>query len=141
MVPGELFVATEFQHIAWLPVIPIQTWVIVEGSIESCDDYVRRFSLTWQGVPIRFSLKSFLMAWLRTFLLIVAIAGLLWLGCLLLYWIGGNQPLAATFLTIAIIGLALGGYWTSFKLVYANAKRADFLRGLIMSKYGNRGTG
>jgi hypothetical protein len=136
IVPGEFFVATEFQHIAWLPIIPIQSWVIIDGSIQSYDDLVDSFKLTWEGVPIRFSVKSFFVAWVRTCLLILAIGGGLYLLFLLLLWIGGNRPFMETGVTLGVIAASLSGYGISFKVVCANAERADYLRRLIASKYG-----
>jgi hypothetical protein len=136
IVPGEFFVATEFQHIAWLPIIPIQSWVIVEGSIVSYDDYVDSFKLTWEGVPIRFSVKSFLLAWVRTCLLIFAIAAGFYLLFILLFWLRGNRPLMETGVGLGVTAVSLIMYRISFELVDANPQRAEYLRGLIARKYG-----
>ncbi len=136
IVRGECFVATEFVHICWLPLIPIQSWVIIEGSIESYDDYVGSFKLRWEGVPIRFSWKSLLMALIRTSLLMLAIACGLYLGFLFLHWLGGQRPIIETVVALGVLAIALAVYVISLKCVFANAERSAFLCGLLASKYG-----
>jgi hypothetical protein len=136
IVPGELFVATVFQHIAWLPVIPLGSEVIVEGSIESYDDFIQSLKLRWRSVPFAFSFKSYFLAWLRTGLLVVIIAATIYVGYLLILWLNGFRPNAETCFSIAIIGIAFAFNRLSFALAYANPKRADYLRELIARKYG-----
>ena len=138
IVPGECYVATEFEHIAWLPVIPIRSWVILEGSLSSEDDLVESFILTWEGIPIPFSWKSFAMAWLRTILLLAALAGGIWLLFLLLFWLGGYRPYQEMAFALLGVGAALFAYWISLKVVYANAQRAEYLRQLLINKYGDQ---
>lgn len=59
-VPGYFFVATDFFHIWYLPLIPLGSHLVFGEGDEG-----------WQGVPVRLSLKSVAVAWLRGF----AIAG------------------------------------------------------------------
>jgi hypothetical protein len=136
IVPGELFVATVFQHIAWLPVIPLGSEVIVDGSIESYDDYIQSFKLRWQSVPIAFSFKSFLLAWFRTGLLVVIILAAIYDGYLLILWLNRFQPIAQTCFSIAIIGVAFALHRLSFAIAYADPQWAKHLRELIARKYG-----
>jgi hypothetical protein len=136
IVPGEFFVATEFQHIAWLPIIPIQSWLIVDGSIETCDDFVSSFNLKWEGMPIQFSVKSFLLAWVRTCLLFLQIAAGLYLSFILILWIAGNRPLVEAAMSLGIIIASLLLYWLSLKVAYASHQRAEYLRGLIARNMG-----
>jgi hypothetical protein len=53
-VPGQFHVATEFYHVQFLPVVPMQTWLITsqDGS-------------GWQGVKIPLCRKSVAVAWAR----------------------------------------------------------------------------
>lgn len=55
-VTGLFYVVTEFFHLNWVPLIPVRTYLVVEGR----DVDGRR-----AGVPIRLSLKSILVTWLR----------------------------------------------------------------------------
>jgi hypothetical protein len=136
IVDGECFVATEFQHIAWLPVIPIRTWVIVDDSIESHDDYVGSFSLRWEGAPIRFSFKSLLYAWFRALLLLCVVAAAFVGVFITIMWIAGRTPILET---VVVVGSALSAlvlYRLSVVLARASESRADYLRDVIARKYG-----
>jgi hypothetical protein len=55
------YVATQFGHLWFIPLIPIQTYIVIAGS-ETDDGF--------KGVPIGFSAKSILIAWLRAALII-----------------------------------------------------------------------
>src|SRR5688500_11526014 len=116
IVPGELFVAVEFQHIAWLPIIPIRTWVIVDGSIQSSDDTIESFELSWAGVPIRFSFKSFAFAWVRTLLLVVITADALYGLGVVMMWAAGGTPIWETTTVIAIAMAAHLAYKATFAI-------------------------
>src|SRR5262245_52980403 len=67
-VPGVGYVATQFFHIQFLPLVPLQSFVIEEGS-EGGDGF--------RGVPIPLSIKSILFGWLRAGLVIGAIVGMI----------------------------------------------------------------
>ena len=53
-IPKLGYVATNFGHMWYIPLIPTQTSFIIHQSSEG-----------WQGVPIRMSGKSILLAWMR----------------------------------------------------------------------------
>jgi hypothetical protein len=56
-VPGLLHVATQFFHVNFVPLIPLGSYVVIEG-VEPKNDAP-------PGVPIAFSYRSLFFAWLR----------------------------------------------------------------------------
>jgi len=60
-VPGACYVATRFFHVYYIPLIPLSSWVIVEGS-ESDKGF--------RGQQIGLSGKSIVYGWLQAFLII-----------------------------------------------------------------------
>jgi hypothetical protein len=62
VVPGLFHVATRFGHVYYLPLIPLQSFVVLG---QHGDEF--------RGVPIRLSGKSIVMAWARAFLILVAL--------------------------------------------------------------------
>ena len=62
VVPGLFHVATRFGHLNFLPLVPMGTYLILsqDGS-------------GFRGMPIGFSFKSMMMAWVRTGLFIAAV--------------------------------------------------------------------
>ena len=54
-VPGYFVVATVFFHIWYIPLVPIQSYLVLEDNGQS-----------WRGVPIQFNLRSILLAYGRT---------------------------------------------------------------------------
>jgi hypothetical protein len=61
-VPGLFHVATRFGHLWFLPLIPVGSYVIVKKTEEG-----------WRGVRIPVSVKSLVLAWLRTACLIIGL--------------------------------------------------------------------
>ncbi len=136
VVHGEFYVATEFQHVAWLPIIPIRTWVVLEGSLETTGDDTQSFDITWEGSPIPFSFKSFLVAWARTLLILAAICTCVYALLLLLVIV--SQPAAWTRIVIPLLWTALfvAVYWLSFRVTAASRERQAILREVVNRKYG-----
>jgi hypothetical protein len=66
-VPGVLYVATRCHHIAYVPLVPVGTWLIREGSEETLPRrwWSLKFRVVADGVRMPFSLASFLVAWFR----------------------------------------------------------------------------
>jgi len=54
LVPGLFYVATNFVHIWYVPLVPLGSNLIIHEDKEG-----------WQGMPLGLSFKSFLVAWLR----------------------------------------------------------------------------
>jgi hypothetical protein len=63
-VPGVFHVATKCFHINFVPLIPVQTYVVISQD-------GRQF----RGVPVSLSFKSFGMAWLRLIAGLISIVG------------------------------------------------------------------
>ena len=55
-VPGFFYVQTKFFHMYYIPLIPTESWIVLEGT-ETGDGF--------QGVQTGFSLKSIATGWLR----------------------------------------------------------------------------
>lgn len=65
-VPGIFYVATEFVHGNFIPLIPHRGWVVFHET----DD-------AWDGVEFRFSFKSILIAWVRAALIVAFIGSVM----------------------------------------------------------------
>jgi hypothetical protein len=64
-VPGHFYVATRFFHLWYIPLIPLGSWIVLEGT-EAGDG--------WRGASIGVSLKSTLFGWFRGACIVFAIA-------------------------------------------------------------------
>lgn len=113
-VAGYFHVATAFFHIWYVPLIPLGSHLVVRESGEG-----------WEGVPVRLSLKSVAVAWVRGF----AIAG------------------AVVF---AIIGLTEGTGWNrsllralgcaalfAVLMLYKGFRRASYERAVELAEQAN----
>jgi hypothetical protein len=70
-VPGLFYVVTQFVHLYYLPLVPYQSYLVIDGS-EQGDEF--------QGVRIRFDWSSILATYLRTGLGFFAVVGASLLG-------------------------------------------------------------
>lgn len=66
-VPGICYVATRFGYLQYLPLLPLGTYAIIGEEDDS-----------FSGAKIPFSFKSFLLAWVRTALVLALIIGVVW---------------------------------------------------------------
>jgi hypothetical protein len=111
-VPGQFYVATRFFHVNFVPLIPLGSYIIFEG--------------TDRGKPIGLSLKSLALAWGRWMLII---AGLI-CGFLTLVHFGGGLSTHDAVLILIGCGLGLlcmlcaGLFIASFFLNKASRDRA-----------------
>jgi hypothetical protein len=72
-VPSQYHVATLFWHFCYLPLIPLGSYLVLEHSM-------RGMTMTFRGIRIPLSIKSWAIAWLRTLLafpLVMAVVGLI----------------------------------------------------------------
>src|SRR5687767_14985222 len=60
-VPGLFYVTTQFFHLYYVPLIPLQSYLVIEGT-ENGDDF--------KGVGVPMSFKSVLFGWLRGALIV-----------------------------------------------------------------------
>lgn len=63
-VPGLFYVKSQFFHLYFMPLIPTRSYLIFDGT-EQDENF--------QGVWIRFSVKSAAKGWLRAFLILIAV--------------------------------------------------------------------
>src|SRR4051812_40462081 len=66
-VPGLFHVATKFGHINYVPLVPIQSYIVVSHN-----------GNTFRGVPIALSGKSILVGYGRALAIVLAIIGVIW---------------------------------------------------------------
>lgn len=115
-VPSQFYVATEFVHMWYIPLIPLRTFLIVEG---------------WQSeeaIKIPMSFKSVLTAYVRAALILAALvlffkAGLLWYSG---HEAQGSDVLSGVF-QIATGVLCLLACWSSHRLSRADEQKARAL--------------
>ncbi|WP_375741821.1 hypothetical protein NR800_19325 [Corallococcus interemptor] len=110
-IPGVGYVATKFGHINFVPLIPLEGWLVVaeEGN-------------GWRGTAISMSGKSVLTAWARLLFLVVGIISLL-TG---IFTFAGSQSADSVF--SGLLGLAcIGGLIASYRwrwVTHASPERA-----------------
>src|SRR5262249_53485590 len=117
VVPDLCYVATRFFHINFVPLIPLESNIIVIGS-EKDDNF--------QGLKTTLSLKSVLVAWLRALLCVVAIGGTLF-GIAFAFESarpGRGIPLGAALGTGAVAVGAGVALWLTYRFNRAGYERA-----------------
>lgn len=83
-VPGICYVATRFAHLYYVPLIPLSSWIIKQGTEKTFDFREQR---------IRLSVKSVLIAWLQAYLFIFGVLNSAWGG----YRIATQNPAVSSF--------------------------------------------
>jgi hypothetical protein len=123
-VPGHFHVATLCHHLWYLPIVPLESWVVLDGSAEFA-----RGGGEWTAAGARLpSIRwtSFAVAWLRWILVCAAIfttvPGLVGLFEVVLD--GGSMRKA---IDLAIAAAALGALALSYRLSRASRPRAEAL--------------
>jgi hypothetical protein len=120
-VPGLFYVATKFVYFQFIPLVPVGSFVVMEGSEK--DD--GKFS----GVSVGLSARSILVAWLRTALVIGAIFAPIF-AVQYLIGVAHGQGDAASL--AGAIGVTIGcivGLWASYRFIRAGPLRALKLAG------------
>jgi hypothetical protein len=120
-VSGLFYVATSFVHFAFIPIEPLASYVVMEGT-ETGKDF--------RGVKIPLSYKSVILAWVRSLLGVsLSLAGL---GTLIgaIVWCSESNDergVEAGIFGLASLGCALaicGLLWLSLRLTRATPSRA-----------------
>ncbi|MGE6760743.1 hypothetical protein D7X55_15375 [Corallococcus sp. AB049A] len=110
-IPGLGYVATKFGHINFVPLIPLEGWLVVaeEGN-------------GWRGQAISMSGKSVLTAWARFLFIVVG------LGSLLFGFIAFTEMEPGRAIPLGVLALAcIGGLIASYKwkwVTHASPERA-----------------
>jgi hypothetical protein len=116
-VPGLFYVRTRFFHVYYVPLIPLQTFVVLAGS-----ETDRGF----KGKPVSMSFKSVLFGWLRGACVVGAIGGLIAAVVNACQLAGPEAEDALVWLIFSAV-LAAGcgfGNWLSTRLQRASYERA-----------------
>jgi hypothetical protein len=144
-VPGECHVATRFFYVSGIPILPLDSWAVVERkelvSFGFLSEVVTGHNLSEgsaRGVRVPFNFKSVLLTYVRAILWVVhgvATAGLVILALgYLIDWFG-SRPIdwPGTLLIVLISASAGGGFllWHSYRRTYATPERARELRALL----------
>jgi hypothetical protein len=117
IVPGLCYVKTQFAHIYWVPLIPLRSYIILEGSENGT---------TFKGVPTRMRWKSVLYGWLRGACVVGIIAGVFGLLVSGARWANELLTDSAT-LSLVSVSVAAGCvfcYWLSIRTAQASYSRA-----------------
>jgi hypothetical protein len=116
-VPGLFHVRTRFFHVYYIPLIPLQSFIILAGS-ESGSGF--------KGKPVSMSFKSVLAGWLRGGSVVGAIVGAI-VAVVNACQLGGPEhDEAVMWLVVSVVLLlgCVGGYALSLLLAKASYERA-----------------
>jgi hypothetical protein len=122
-VNGKFYIATQFYHLGYFPFIPIQSFIVIEGS-ETVGGFY--------GIKIPLYTKSVLMAYFRS--IIVIFAGVTMFRALVLLFGKPEDeltPFLSGIIRLSISIVCITIYWASYVLFYADKRRADFLEEYI----------
>lgn len=116
-VDNQVHVATRFFHVQYIPLLPLNSYIIINHT-EADGQF--------EGVPIPLSWKSVLATYLRTILLIGS--GAFLIRAFLMF--NGEEQNATQLL--ALFNLMIGGFlafgiWISYQLMRANEKDSQYL--------------
>jgi hypothetical protein len=117
-VPGLGHVATRFFHIDYVPLIPVKSYLVLSNAGKG-----------FRGIPIPFSGKSFLFAWLRAITVAVGVVGAI---LVLVALIGKSSDAWA--LVPGVITAVLGWGLFIFSLKHRTATRASYRRACELAK-------
>jgi hypothetical protein len=122
VVPGLCYVRTQFGHFLWIPIIPLQTFVILHGS-EGDGEF--------QGKPISMSFKSVLFGWLRTGAIFAGLIGIVLLALGAIGYLNEQEmeALGSTIFGVVMVAGAVLVYW-----MCGHFSRASRQRGYQLAK-------
>lgn len=126
VIRGEGYIATQFFHVNFVPLFPMQSQFVIEGSEQGNE---------WRSIPLPLQWKSVGICWMRALCLLAVVMG--WVGCL--YLGSGPEGKTALALILAVIVL-IGGcifYWLTHLLGEASQERIYEVRRLIQTAVSN----
>lgn len=115
-IPGLFSVATKFFHLYYVPLIPFESWLIIDGT-ETAEGF--------QGRKISLSGKSILLAWMRAAAVVCSIGAVFW-GLIAVADMnkkGVTSPVSAALLLVSSLFM----YWVSTRLGRPNFARSVLL--------------
>jgi hypothetical protein len=112
-----LYVRTQFLHVYWIPLVPLESYVILAGS-ESGNGF--------KGVRTRLALKSVLFGWLRTALVFGVIGSVVGAVFCAFDFARDQDPLTlgGVIFCLALAAGCVLFYWLSVRLAHASYDRA-----------------
>lgn len=113
IVPGVFFIATRFFHICFIPLIPVQSFIVFVG--DEGEGGAALPSLHWGSIS---------MAWLRGLLLVGAVV----LGVMAWNKLEAQAPLAQARPMVAMAALCVVGFFGSYRTARATAASLDALK-------------
>src|SRR5205809_786095 len=116
-VPGLFYVTTQFFHLYYVPLIPLKTYVVIEGTEEG-DGF--------KGVGVPMSGKSVLIGWLRSALVLGIIASVIFAAIAAFEFADKQNHGAMETLLISLAQLAACVllYWIAWNFSRASYQRA-----------------
>jgi len=118
-VPNLFYVCTRFFHVYYVPLIPVQSYLVLAGS-ESGDG-------GFQGIPISMSFKSVLVGWMRAGLILAAI-GLLIASIAMTVEMSEHGGRGTTVQDVLLLWALLAAcplaYWLTLRYTFAGEARA-----------------
>ena len=124
-VPGHFLVATECVHVWYVPLIPVQSWIITDLRADG----------SWRGTKIPWHGRSLFLGFMRSLCVLIAV-GLLGFGALRLFEAltvmpGRRPPLAAWLGPLVGSFVAYVGYRITWRLGRPSADRARTIAALL----------
>jgi hypothetical protein len=117
-IPGIGHVATQFGHIDYVPLIPMQSWLVTQQSGRS-----------WRGVKIPISAKSIFVAWGRAASLLAGVG----FGVGAVAELSGNRPDSAAALGLAVFSAVAWGVFALTKM-HRLFNKASYARACQLGK-------
>jgi hypothetical protein len=101
-VPGLFSVKTKFGHLMYFPLLPLQAYLVIEGSDKfRAIPAILGFS-QFQGVPIKASPKSTVVGWLRGLVAVVGVGVVFWFCRLISDVMDNKLPASVAAIRIAL---------------------------------------
>jgi hypothetical protein len=125
-VPGKFFVATMFDHVYLIPLVPTQTCLILDNGVQDDSE--------WTAYRLPFSFKSCLFGWLRTVLWVsVLLAGFFGIGGLIGKLANPNNANTWEFIVGACVTAIAAStlLYLSYRVTRASPRRALELAALV----------
>ncbi|HMC64744.1 MAG TPA: hypothetical protein VKI65_07380, partial [Gemmataceae bacterium] len=113
-VPGLFYVATRFIHVQFVPLLPLGSYVILDGKFRDGGQ---------SEIKIGLSVKSILFAWFRAALWAIAVVIAIWAVISGMDATKGRKPWLNCFVYGAVASATFGAIWASYRLTRAGPFR------------------
>jgi hypothetical protein len=115
-VPGLFYVVTQFFHLYYIPLIPLKSYVVLQGSEDGNG---------FKGVQTPMSFKSILLAWLRAALVLAVLGGVI-AGIVMTveHMESKGEDLTKVIAPWVLVVVSVVLYWLTYKISLASRDRA-----------------